>query len=138
MSDNSFVPCRYHKMASVVNPSYDAIVDRSDFKKGQDKERAMRLLGDTGGTPTNGVYDFPDGKISKENTPTPLQLSLRTGRLDKADIDAIARVQRKAAQDEVKDNLDKKRQKDRETVEAARQSFIDSQTGFDPNQAKIN
>lgn len=133
---NNLSPLRYHKMEHLSEPIYDKIVDRTDFKRGQDKERAMRLTGDTGGSPTTGVYDFPDGNITEEKTPTPVIMALRGGRLDKADVDAIQRVQKKAAKDEQKDNLDKKSKSDKQAIDDARQSFIDSKTGFDSSSVK--
>lgn len=133
---NSFLPFRYHQMSKIVNPKYDSIVDRTDFKRGQDKERAMRLTGDTGGSPTTGVYDYPDGNISEDKTPTPLIMALRGGRLDKADVDTIQRVQQKAAKDEQQDAFDKKSRADKQAIDDARQSFIDSKTGFDSSSVK--
>ena len=135
---NASTLARYHKMSDLVNPRYDSVVDRTDFKKGQDKERAMRLTGDTGGSTTNGVYDFPDGKFDASKEPTPVMLALRSGKLDKADVDTLKRFQDNVAKDEQKLNKDAKEKSHREAIENARQSFIDSQTGFDSSSVNSN
>ena len=128
---NICVPVRYHKITDFSQPVYDKIVDRTDFKRGQDRERAMRLTGDTGGSSTQGVYDFPDGKESSDSAPTKVEMALRGGRLDKADIDTLARVQKEASKSERQENLDKKSKAQQKAIDDARQSFIDSKTGFD-------
>lgn len=131
---NTFIPSRYHKLVDTVQPDYDDIVDRTDFKRGQDKERNMRLAGDTSGSTTQCVYDFPDGKVTDDNQPSDIQLALRSGRLDKADVDTIKRGVDIQAKDEFDENQKKKLDKQQKAIDSARQSYLDSQTGFDSSK----
>ena len=135
MVNNSFVPSRYHEILPFVNPTYDKIVDRSDFKRGQDKERATRLSGDTGGSLTQGVYDFPDGVIDDKKSPTNVELALRKGKLDKADVDTLQRMEKQRAKEQQENSqveLEKAKQK---SIDKQRQDYLDQQTGFTPNQS---
>lgn len=129
-------PIRYHKLKDLVQPVYDKVVDRSDFKRGQDKERAMRLQGDTGGSTTQGVYDFEDENIDESKMPSDIQLALRNGKLDKADVDTLMRVQKESAKKEHDEKVSEREKKQREEIAEARQSFLDDRVGFDKNSAK--
>ncbi|QCS37132.1 hypothetical protein [Tortoise microvirus 58] len=69
--------------------SYDDIVDDSDFKRVQDENRITRLTHDTGSS-TSGMYDF-DGVKTNLDSVTDIQLAIRSGKLDPADIDTLKR-----------------------------------------------
>lgn len=139
MSSNLLKPLRYNSsFPPISSPIYDKIVDRSDFKRGQDKERAHRILGDTGGSLTQGVYDFPDGNFDDKKSPSSVELALRNGVLDKADVDTIARVQKKVAQQEYDEKVQSDIDKEKQAINSARQAFLDEQTGFDAKSAKTD
>lgn len=129
---NQLYPSRYHKMADLPEVDYDTIVDRSDFKRGQEKERAARLTADTGST-VNGVYDFPDGQFDEKKAPTDIELAVRNGKLDKADVDTLKRLQVDQAEKEsaqaAKDSEDAQKAK----IDSERQSYLDDQVGFTPS-----
>lgn len=132
MSENKPFPVRYKSdFKKDDRIEYDSIVDKSDFKIGQDRERNIRLSGDTGGSLTNGLYDFNSDKDIETKSPSDLTLSLRNGKLDKADIDTLHRVQTERALNEAEENEKKKASDKEKAIESARQDFIDSQTGFD-------
>lgn len=139
MGKNSTVPSRY-RVAFLDNPDivYDEVTDKSDFKRGQDRERAMRLVGDTGGSPTNGVYDFNSDEDIKDSSknPTDIQLALRSGQLDKADIDTLKRAQDIQAKQEFDDNQKALAEKKREEINNARQAYLDNATGFDSSSVQ--
>lgn len=135
MSVNAFAPSRYHKIEPFVNPSYDKVVDRSDFKRGQDKERATRLSGDTGGSLTQGVYDFPDGVIDDKKSPTTVELALRKGKLDKADVDTLQRLEKQRAQEQQENSQSEFEKAKQKSIEQQRQDYLDSKTGFSPNSS---
>lgn len=64
---------------------YDDIVDSSDFKPS--RELIRDRSGSNSGEIEQGVYDYKKGtKITKENIITDVELALRNGKLDKADI----------------------------------------------------
>ncbi|QCS37478.1 hypothetical protein [Tortoise microvirus 107] len=68
---------------------YDDIVDDSDFKRVQDENRIARLTHDTGSS-TAGVYDFDESRTNFDSVTT-IQLAIRSGKLDPADIDTLKR-----------------------------------------------
>lgn len=135
MVKNAFIPSRYHEIVPFVNPSYDRIVDRSDFKRGQDKERATRLSGDTGGSLTQGVYDFPDGVIDDKKNPTNVELALRKGKLDKADVDTLKRLEKQRATEQQENSQLEFKKAKKEAIDKQRQDYLDSKTGFTPNSS---
>lgn len=64
---------------------YDDILDSSDFKPS--RELIRDRSGSNSGEIEQGVYDYKKGtKITKENIVTDVELALRNGKLDKADI----------------------------------------------------
>lgn len=132
---NILYPLRYHTMESLPDIVYDKIVDRSDFKRGQDKERAARLTADTGST-TNGVYDFPDGKYDEKKAPTDVELALRNGKLDKADVDTLKRLQVEQAEKENSQAVKDSEQSENDRINDERQKFIDDKMGFSPSESK--
>lgn len=123
-------PSRYKD--KFVIPSvleYDDVVDRTDFKIGQDAARNQRI-GDSGGSLGDGLYDFGDGQKPDINKISNAEIALRSGALDKSDVDQLAKMMRKAAQIEIDENTQKQIEKEKEDLQNARQSFIDKQTGF--------
>lgn len=67
------------------------IVDLQEFKPDSENVRALRTSGSSGGSGSIPLYDYPDGKIPKDDTVTDLVLKMRSGKLDRADIDNIKR-----------------------------------------------
>lgn len=99
---------------------YDEIVDRSRFIIDSESIRQKKISGDAIGTTQNLAYD--------KSEPSNLEIAIRSGKLDKADI----HQEQLKLQKEVKQES-KKRQK--EAIEAARQEYLDKQTGFITAQA---
>ena len=127
---NKTFPNRYKdKFVFQSTIVYDDIVDRTDFKIGQDSARNQRI-GDTGGSLGDGLYDFGGDKKPQIDSISNAELTLRSGALDKADVDTLSRVMKKAAQMEVDENVKQKLAKEKQDLNDARQSFIDKQTGF--------
>lgn len=138
-SEISLRPKRYKvKWLDKQVPYYDAIVDRSEFKIGIDKERDT-LLAQIGATNSSsgGVYDFPDGQVTDDKSPTDIQLALRSGQLDKADVDTLQRSEQAKAEQQGKENLSKQEKKRAKAIQDARQSHIDSRLGFDANSVPV-
>lgn len=105
-----------------VSPSdYDDPVDRSQFRPDSEETRMFRLTGSgSSGTP---LYDG-------DNIPTDLEVDIRSGKLDKAEISQLQLQHEK----EILAESDKKKaeikKKEKEAISAARQEFLDKSTGF--------
>ena len=84
------------------------IVDLQEFMPDSENVRAFRISGSSGGSGSVPLYDYPDGKIPKNDTVTDLVLKMRSGKLDRADIDNIKRdLINKAKADTFKAHSDK-------------------------------
>lgn len=111
--------------------SYDDVVRTDDFKKVMEDNRNSDLSQDTGST--GGVYDYEDGKIPDDDKVSNLVLSLRSGRLDKADIQKLREQYEQNAKDEAAQNdADALKEADL-ALQRARQQHLDTVTGFDPS-----
>lgn len=62
-------------------------VDRASFRSDSEMVRSFKF--NPQGERTTPVYDYNDGQIPKDDTVTPEILALRSGKLDKADIDYL-------------------------------------------------
>ena len=74
-------------------PSFETVqdtVDRQEFRPDAENVRAMRLTG-SGGSGSVPLYDYNDGVVPKDDDVTSVIVAMRSGRLDKADIDNIRR-----------------------------------------------
>lgn len=104
-----------------IKIKYDDIVDRSTFTLEADRENSRKSM--LMGQSMKGVFDG-------DSMPTDLELAIRSGKLDKAEIDdakrAIQRDIQKDSESVKKDKADKKAAK----IESARQEHLDKMTGF--------
>ena len=107
----------------------DDIVDDTDFKKTLQKERDFALT--EGNAPVQGVFDYPDGQYNEKLKPTDFELSLRSGELDKADVNTVERALKQQAQKEADASSKKAKADAAKKVSEARQAHMDSQIGFD-------
>lgn len=86
---------------SVPKVEYDDIVDTSNFKLSSEKIRDKIATGNVGAG-EQGLYDFKvDEKVTPENCPTDVEIALRNGKLDKADIQKLQEVYSDKAKDDV-------------------------------------
>ena len=112
----SIPPVEFHSPTK-----YDDPVDRSQFRPDSEQVRMFRMNG--GGSNGTPVYDDGD-------TPTDLEVQIRSGKLDKAE---ISQLQLKR-QEEVKENISsakkEKAEKEAEKEAKARQEYLDKATGF--------
>ena len=79
------------------------IVDLSSFMPDAEQVRSLKF--NPAGERTTPTYDYSDGVVPKDDTVTPELIALRSGRLDKADIDNI----KKSIYKDSKDEMDSKR-----------------------------
>lgn len=93
---------------------YDDIVDRSHYVTNKETIRQTRITSDTSGGQTP-VYD--------DHEPTQLEIALRSGKLDKADVHQL----QLKMQEEIKTGNEKAKA---EALEKARQDYLDKATGF--------
>jgi len=105
--------------ASIV---YDDIVDRSSFRPDSEQVRQFHLSGS--GSVGQPVYDDSD------NLPTDLEVAIRSGKLDKAEISQLQQIKA----DEIDKSVTKAKKikaiKEAEDVSKARQDYLDKATGF--------
>lgn len=93
---------------------YDDIVDRSHYVTNKETIRQTRITSDTSGGQTP-VYD--------NHEPTQLEIAIRSGKLDKADVHQI----QLKMQEEIKTENQKQKT---EALDKARQDYLDKATGF--------
>ncbi len=107
----------------LFSPMYDDIVDRSTWSPCSDS-MANRVAMAKGGSSGQGVYDDAD------NLPTDLEVRIRSGKLDKAEVDLAI----KQFIDDSKQEFDEKKKAEAteqaKKIAEARQVFLDSAVGF--------
>lgn len=107
---------------------YSDIVRDDDFKRVQEDIRHNDLVQDTGST--SNSYDYADGKVPADDPVTPLILMLRSGKMDKADVQKI----REQLEEVAKSESDKYTAEHKALAEKAlaeqRQKYLDEKIGF--------
>lgn len=102
--------------------SYDDIVDRSNFRP--DSESVRQFVSNGVGSSGTGVYDDPD------NPPSDLEVRLRSGKLDKAEVSQLA-LQEVDKLNKLADEKSKKAEQEKiDNLAKARQDYLDQKTGF--------
>lgn len=100
---SSFLATIYNT-SSVFAPvriEYDDIVDTSNFRLSSEIIRDKVASGNVGAG-EQGIFDFQaDEKVTKENMPTDVELALRSGKLDKADVQKLQKLYDDKAQSDV-------------------------------------
>lgn len=112
------------------SPEYDDIVDKTDFRPDAETVRGTSI---SSLPAMRGVFDYEDGKVTPENTPSDIIMALREGRLDKADLPAIESQLKKEIQNEQNELQKKADEAALASISKARQDYLDSLTGFDKN-----
>lgn len=115
---------------SFPSPVYDDIVDKTEFRPDAETVRGASI---SSLPAMKGVFDYEDGKVTADKTPSDIIMALREGRLDKADLPAIESQLKEEIRNE-QDSLQKKADEAAlASVSKARQDYLDSLTGFDKN-----
>lgn len=108
---------------SFITPKYDDIVDKSTWSPCSDS-MANRVASVKGGSSGQGVYDDAD------NLPSDLEVRIRSGKLDKAEVDLAI----KKFVDDAKKEADEKKKADdvanAQKIADARQAYLDNAVGF--------
>lgn len=99
-------------LIKIVSPVYDDIVDKSDYKPDSENKRAARSVGTAG---EKGLYDFEPDENSDFKKVSSSELLLRTGKVDKADVQKL----KEEALESAASDVDKK--KDLQKLEEAEQ-----------------
>lgn len=108
---------------SFATPNYDDIVDKSTWSPCSDS-MANRSASVKGGSSGQGVYDDAD------NLPSDLEVRIRSGKLDKAEVDLAIK---KFVDDAKKESDEKKKAEDTanaQKIADARQAYLDNAVGF--------
>lgn len=101
---------------------YDDIVDRSSFRPDSEQVRQFHLSGS--GSISQPVYDNPD------KLPTDLEIAIRSGKLDKAEISQLEQVKAAEVEQSITKAKKDKAVKEAEDISKARQEYLDKATGF--------
>lgn len=101
---------------------YDDVVDRSTFRPDSESVRQSVLSGS--GFGLKGVYDDSDVP------PSDLEVSIRSGKLDKAEVGQILANKTKEAKETIDRNRKKAIADAKEAIVEARQEYLDKATGF--------
>ena len=115
---------------SLKDPSYDDIVDRTDFRPDAETVRGASI---SSMPAMKGIYDYEGGEVTDEKRPSDIIMALREGKLDKADLPAIESQLRKEIENENNELQRKADEAALASVSKARQDYLDSLTGFDKN-----
>lgn len=119
---------------SVVLPSlsYDKVVDRSQYRPDYEGVRDfMKSSISQGGSGSSGVYDYQDGKVDPEKTPTDIEMALRTGHLDKAEVDTLIRQEEEVVKGKMKQAKDAADVDAQNALNKKRQAAVDKALGVD-------
>lgn len=68
---------------------YDDIVDRSNFQPSSEMKRNMRISGTSPGGTNRPLYDFGDKSTNRTDFLSDVEIALRDGKLDKADVQKL-------------------------------------------------
>ena len=115
---------------SFKSPVYDDIVDRTDFRPDAETVRGASV---SSLPAMKGIFDYEDGEVTAEKTPSDIIMALREGRLDKADLPAIESQLKAEIQNEQNELQRKADEAALASITKARQDYLDSLTGFDKN-----
>lgn len=100
-----------------VSPDYSSlptVTDVSNFRPDSEQVRALKF--NPQGSGSTPVYDYPDGKVPDDDPISMEIVALRSGKLDKADVDRL------------KDNILKNAEKDSENalIKKVEKSFLET------------
>lgn len=129
-NDFLFNVYKKHITVDVKNPKYPDIVDRTNFVRSSEKKRNMIASGNIGAG-EKGLYDFQENeKVTKENSPTNIDIALREGKLDKADIQKLREIYEKAGIDTIELEKLKQEEAQEKTKRKNREKAMDDQLGI--------
>lgn len=103
--------------------NYDDIVDRSTWSPCSDS-MANRVAMVKGGSSGQGVYDDPD------NLPTDLEVRIRSGKLDKAEVDLAIKQFIEDSKNEFDEKKKAEATEQAKKIAEARQAYLDNAVGF--------
>lgn len=113
----------YDESIVVISPVYDSVVDYDSYIPDSEVVRNFGLSGSGSvGTPQ---YDDND------NLPSDELVSIRSGKYDRTEVDAIVKRKVAEAKTDVKNDKEAKARKKAEAIDKARQDYLDKSVGFD-------
>lgn len=123
------VPSYWNHSSALVGlfdiPKQDDIVDKSNYRPSSETKRDMQATGKVGAG-DKGVYDFASGvMVTDDNKFTTVELLLRQGRLQRADVEDLKRKFQAKADSDARDA------KARAAVEEAQKANVDRQAKMD-------
>lgn len=121
---------KFRILPTVGKFEYDDIVDDTNFRRSSERIRDKILTGNVGAG-ERGLYDFQENeKVTKENSPTDIEIDLRSGKLDKADIQKLEKVFNDKAVQDVETERTKKALEAERKASKDRQDKLDERLGI--------
>lgn len=115
---------------------YDDIVDYSHFKPSSELIRD-KIASDTVGAGDVGLYDFEAGvRITKDNDISDIELALRSGTLDKADVQKLQQLYSVAAKDSISEQKEKALLDKERRAQQNRTAALDKELGISSSEGK--
>lgn len=135
-SFNDFLKKVYDKKAQPEKEKikYDDIVDTSNFMPSSEKKRNMIATGNIGAG-EKGLYDYePNTKVTKENSPTDVEIALREGKLDKADIQKLKEIYQEQGKETIETETLKEADKQEKQAKKNREKALDDRLGINQEE----
>lgn len=132
--DEVVVLSKYYRPRRDMLIKYDDIVDRSNFVSTAEMIRSKRAPGNSGAG-DKGLYDYePNTVVTDENRISDVELLVRSGKLDKADVQKLAALR----SEEFKNENDKKLLEAEDKANKERQAKLDKliDSDFDSSQSE--
>lgn len=120
---------RSFRLWSTSNIKYDKVVDYSSFRPDREQVRAFHATGQ--GSTSQPVYD------DEKHMPSEIEVEIRSGKLDKAEISQLQQIKVKKAEEAISDTEKAVAEKEAAKLEKARQEHLDKVTGFKGADASV-
>lgn len=120
---------RSFRLWSTSNIKYDKVVDYGSFRPDREQVRAFHATGQ--GSTSQPVYD------DEKNMPSDVEVEIRSGKLDKAEISQLQQIKVKKAEEAISEAEKESARKQAEKLEKARQEHLDKVTGFKGADASV-
>jgi len=128
--DKKCYPCVFHcDDLPKFSQHYSDVVRDDDFKRVLEDMRNGDLSQDMGSA-GNLFYDYQDGVVPDDDPVTSLIILLRSGKLDRADVQKIQDELKSVADNEHSKYTAEQRALAERALAEQRQSYLDEQTGF--------
>lgn len=110
----------------IQSVEYDDIVDRSSFQPSAELKRTNRITSATPGGAQRPLYDFVDNSRSRTEFLSDIEIALRDGKLDRADVQKLKEL----AQEQGATDIDRKIEESEQEQVRKRSDKVDEILGL--------